>query len=156
MLARPQEFEEMSLSRENLPPENVVQLPPSNEADLMRRPDVPHSSQEIDDAAQWLAAIVESSDDAILSKDLNGTITSWNRGAERIFGYTAEEAIGKPVTMLMPPERVNEEPDILARIRRGERIDHYETVRRRKDGRLLDISLTVSPITDGHGKTIGD
>lgn len=121
----------------------------------MQRLDVPHSRAEIDDAAQWLAAIVESSDDAILSKDLNGTITSWNRGAERIFGYTAEEAIGQPVTMLMPPDRVNEEPNILARIRQGERVDHYETVRKRKDGTLLDISLTVSPITDGNGHIIG-
>jgi PAS domain S-box-containing protein len=98
---------------------------------------------------------VNSSDDAILSKDLDGVITSWNAGAERIFGYTTEEAIGKPVTMLMPPERYNEEPDILARIRRGLRIDHYQTVRRRKDGSLLDISLSVSPIKDAQGKVIG-
>ena len=102
-----------------------------------------------------LAAIVESSDDAIISKDLNGIITTWNAGAERIFGYTAEEVIGQPVTILMPPERVDEEPGILERIRRGERIDHYETVRRRKDGTLLDISLTVSPIIDGSGKVVG-
>jgi PAS domain-containing protein len=80
--------------------------------------------------AQRLAAIVESSDDAIISKDLNGIIQTWNRGAERVFGYTAEEAVGKPVTILIPPERIDEEPGILARIRRGERIDHYETVRR--------------------------
>ena len=81
-----------------------------------------------------LAAIVSSSDDAILSKDLNGVITSWNRGAEKLFGYTAAEAVGRPVTMLMTPERLDEEPEVLARIRRGESIDHYETVRRRKDG----------------------
>ena len=79
--------------------------------------------------AQRLAAIVESSDDAIISKDLNGVIQTWNRGAERAFGYTAEEAVGKPVTILIPPDRIDEEPGILARIRRGERIDHYETVR---------------------------
>ncbi|MGC2395528.1 MAG: PAS domain S-box protein [Rhodomicrobium sp.] len=106
-------------------------------------------------AAQRLAAIVESSDDAILSKDLNGIITSWNRGAERIFGYIEEETLGKPVTMLMPPERHNEEPTILARIRRGERVDHYETVRQRKDGSLIDISLTVSPIKDANGQVVG-
>ena len=102
-----------------------------------------------------LAAIVESSDDAIISKDLNGIITTWNRGAQNVFGYTAEEAIGQPVTMLMPPERVNEEPGIIARVRRGEKVDHYETVRRRKDGSLIDISLTVSPIRDAEGQIIG-
>lgn len=101
-----------------------------------------------------LATIVESSDDAIISKDLDGVIQTWNAGAERIFGYTAEDAIGKPITILMPPDRVDEEPGILARIRRGERIDHYETVRRRKDGSLADISLTISPIVDGSGKVV--
>jgi PAS domain S-box-containing protein len=105
--------------------------------------------------AQHLAAIVESSDDAIISKDLNGIIQTWNRGAARVFGYTAEEAIGKPVTILIPPDRIDEEPGILARIRRGERIDHYETVRQRKDGSLIDISLTVSPIRDRHGRITG-
>lgn len=107
------------------------------------------------DAVGQLAAIVESSEDAIISKDLNGVIISWNNGAERLFGYTAQEAIGQPVIMLMPPERVDEEPGIIERIRRGERIEHYETIRRRKDGRLLDISLTVSPIMDSQGKIIG-
>ncbi len=102
-----------------------------------------------------LAAIVESSDDAIISKDLNGVITTWNRGAQEVFGYTAEEAIGQPVTMLMPPERVNEEPGIIERIRSGNKVDHYETVRRRKDGALIDISLTVSPIKDREGKIVG-
>ena len=106
-------------------------------------------------AAQRLAAIIKLSDDAILSKDLNGIITSWNKGAERLFGYTEEETLGKPVTMLMPPERQNEEPVILARIRRGERVDHYETVRQRKDGSLIDISLTVSPIKDAKGQVVG-
>jgi PAS domain S-box-containing protein len=106
-------------------------------------------------AVQQLAAIVETSDDAIISKDLNGIIQTWNRGAERIFGYTANEVIGKPVTVLMPPDRVDEEPGILARIRSGERIDHYETVRQRKDGTLLDVSLTVSPLTDVNGRIIG-
>jgi len=102
-----------------------------------------------------LAAIVESSDDAIISKDLNAIITSWNRGAERIFGYTVAEAIGRSITMLIPSDRPDEEPAILDRIRRGERIDHYETVRQRKDGSLLDISLTVSPIRDARGRVSG-
>lgn len=106
-------------------------------------------------AARQLASIVQWSDDAIISKNLDGIITTWNRGAERLFGYTPEEAIGKPVTMLMPPERVDEEPQILARIRRGEPVDHYETVRRRKDGSLVDISLTVSPMRDGRGRIVG-
>lgn len=102
-----------------------------------------------------LAAIVEQSDDAIISKDLNGFIQSWNTGAERLFGYTAAEAIGKSVTILIPPERLDEEPQILDRIRRGERIEHYETVRRRKDGSLVNISLAVSPIRDGTGRILG-
>jgi PAS domain S-box-containing protein len=106
-------------------------------------------------ASALLAAIVQSSDDAIISKDLNATITSWNRGAELIFGYTAEEVIGQPITILMPPERVNEEPALLERIRSGERVEHYETVRRRKDGTLLDISLTISPVFDRQGRIIG-
>jgi PAS domain S-box-containing protein len=106
-------------------------------------------------AAQRIIAIVESSDDAIISKDLNGVITSWNRGAERLFGYTAEEVIGKPVTILMPPDRRDEEPPILERIRRGERIEHYETVRRRKYGGDVDISLSVSPIKNAHGIVVG-
>jgi PAS domain S-box-containing protein len=102
-----------------------------------------------------LGAIVESSEDAIISKDLNGVIQTWNTGAQRLFGYTAEEAIGRPVTILFPPDRGNEEPGILSRILRGERIDHYETVRRRKDGSLVDISLTVSPMRDSTGAIIG-
>ncbi|CAN7585982.1 PAS domain S-box protein [Pararhizobium sp. LjRoot255] len=108
-----------------------------------------------DEAAQRFAAIVESSDDAILAKDLNGTIISWNPGAERLFGYTAAEAVGKPVAMLIPLDRHNEEPEILSRIRRGERIDHYETIRRRKDGSLIEISLCVSPIRNRDGRVIG-
>ena len=105
--------------------------------------------------ADRLASIVEFSDDAIISKDLNGVINSWNAGAERLFGYTAEETIGQPIYILIPPERHNEEPGILERIRRGERIDHYETIRRRKDGGLIDISLTVSPLKNASGKIIG-
>ncbi len=101
------------------------------------------------------AAIINGSDDAIFSKNLDGTITSWNRGAERLFGYSAGEAVGRPVTMFMPPERVNEEPDILSHIQQGKSIDHYETVRRRKDGTLLDISLSVSPLLDARGRIVG-
>ena len=108
-----------------------------------------------DEAAQRLAAIVEFSDDAILAKDLEGKIISWNKGAQRLFGYTPEEAVGQSVLMLIPPDRQNEEPDILGRIRRGDRIDHYETVRRRKDGSLVDISLSVSPIRSRDGRIIG-
>ncbi|MFN2510468.1 MAG: PAS domain S-box protein [Pyrinomonadaceae bacterium] len=103
----------------------------------------------------WLAAIVEWSDDAIISKDLNGVINSWNKAAERIFGYTAEEAIGQPVTMLIPPERYDEEPAILRRVAMGHLVSHYETVRRHKDGRLIDISLTVSPIRNEEGVVSG-
>jgi two-component system CheB/CheR fusion protein len=105
--------------------------------------------------AGWLAAIVESSDDAIVSKALDGTITSWNPAAEKLFGYTAEEAIGSPIWMLAPPDRKNEMPAILERIRRGEMIEHYETIRRRKDGTLIDISLTVSPILGEKGQIVG-
>lgn len=105
--------------------------------------------------AQRLASIVESSDDAIVSKSLDGIITSWNRGAERLFGYTAKEVIGRPVTILMPEDRMSEEPEILDRLRRGERIDHYDTVRRRKDGSLIEISLTISPLKDADGSIIG-
>jgi PAS domain S-box-containing protein len=104
---------------------------------------------------QRFAFIVESSDDAIVSKNLDRIITSWNRGAEHLFGYTAEETIGRPITMLIPADQLDEEPGILERIRRGERIDHYETVRRRKDGSLVDISLTVSPVRTPEGKIIG-
>ena len=102
-----------------------------------------------------LASIVESSDDAIVSKDLNGVIASWNPGAERIFGYTADEVVGKSVTKLFPPDLQHEESAILERVRRGEQIEHYETVRRRKDGRLVDVSLTVSPLRNAAGKITG-
>ncbi|MEY2483251.1 MAG: hypothetical protein QOK24_1779 [Verrucomicrobiota bacterium] len=111
--------------------------------------------KQADEASRRLAAIVASSDDAIISKDLDGRIKSWNEAAERLFGYKPEETIGQPVTMLMAPDRYNEEPGILARIRRGERLEHYETVRRRKDGTLFDIELTVSPIKDENGRVIG-
>jgi PAS domain S-box-containing protein len=106
-------------------------------------------------ASFWLSAIVESADDAVISKTLDGIITSWNAGAQRIFGYTPEEAIGQPITMLIPADHSNEEPVILARIKAGERVEHYETVRARKDGTLVDISLTVSPIRNANNQIIG-
>ena len=107
------------------------------------------------DLKQLVAAVVESSDDAIIRKTLEGVITSWNKGAERIFGYSAEEVVGKHVSLLMPPERVEDMTSILERVRRGERVDHYETKRRTKDGRILDISLSVSPVRDREGHIIG-
>jgi PAS domain S-box-containing protein len=106
-------------------------------------------------AALHLAAIVESSDDAIVSKDLNGVITSWNRAAERMFGYDSSEAIGRPIRMLIPPERQREEDEVLSRIRAGRSVDHFETVRVRKDGSRIDISLTVSPIRHEDGTIVG-
>jgi len=106
-------------------------------------------------APYWLTALIESADDAIISKTLDGIITSWNQGAERIFGYTADEVIGKPVTILIPKDHEDEEPAILARLRAGKRIEHYETIRVRKDGQLLDISLTVSPIKGPNGEIVG-
>src|SRR5919197_2045554 len=102
-----------------------------------------------------LAAIVEQSDDALVSKSLDGIIRTWNRGAERIFGYTPEEAIGRHITLIIPEERRAEEDMVLGKMRRGETVDHFETVRRAKDGRLIDISLTVSPIRDARGQVIG-
>ena len=111
--------------------------------------------RESEQRLRWLASIVESSDDAIVSKNLDGIITSWNRGAERIFGYTVEEAVGQPITMVIPQDRHDEERSILTRIRRGERIDHFETVRQRKHGSLIVVSLTVSPVKDAEGKIVG-
>ncbi len=105
--------------------------------------------------SNFLASIVESSGDAIVTKDLNGVINSWNKGAEKLFGYTAEEALGRNVTMLIPEDRFDEEPAIMERIRSGRRVHHYETVRRRKDGTLIDISLSVSPMFDNRGKVFG-
>jgi PAS domain S-box-containing protein len=109
----------------------------------------------IDSARAHLAAIVESSDDAIISKDLDGTVTSWNRAAENIFGYRADEMVGRPIWLIFPPDRLAEEDLILDRIRRGERVEHFETVRRRKDGHDIDVSLTISPVRDDAGNIIG-
>jgi len=106
-------------------------------------------------ATRLLAAIVESSHDAIVSKSLNGVITSWNKGAERLFGYAAEEAVGQNITLIIPPERRHEERTIVEQLTRGERVDHFETVRMRKDGSLLDVSLTISPMKDASGRVVG-
>lgn len=106
-------------------------------------------------ASRRLAAIIESSDDAIVSKTLEGVVMSWNKGAERIFGFTEKEAVGQPITIIIPPELHNQEPEILARIRSGERIEHFETIRKRKDGTLIDISVTISPIRDRNNNIVG-
>ncbi len=103
----------------------------------------------------WLAAIIQGSDDAIISKDLNGIIQTWNDGASRLFGYSADEVLGKPITILIPEDRLDEEPVILSRIQRGERVDHFETRRRRKDATLVDISLVISPIRNAKGDIVG-
>ncbi|GBQ86540.1 two component sensor kinase [Gluconacetobacter johannae DSM 13595] len=137
--------------------------PLSSSADQTRQPagdappapETPLPEPPFPTANAWLAAVVASSDDAILSKTLDGIILSWNAGAERIFGYTAAETIGRPITMLIPESRRREDAIILARIQAGEGVDHYETVRRRKDGALIDISLTVSPVRDQAGRVVG-
>jgi PAS domain S-box-containing protein len=108
-----------------------------------------------EEARLRLAAVVDSSDDAIVSKSLEGIIRTWNSGAERIFGYTADEVIGKPITILLPPQRAGEEEQILSRLQRGERVDHFETVRIHKDGRFINVSVTISPIRDSTGRIIG-
>src|ERR1700709_2034177 len=108
-----------------------------------------------DFAASRLAAIVEGSQDAIISKDLDGIIQTWNAGAQRLFGFEAHEVIGRSILILIPEDQQDEEPAILARIRRGERIEHYETERRRKDGATVEVSLTVSPIRGLAGSIVG-
>lgn len=109
----------------------------------------------VSEANAWLAAIVENSNDAIISKTLDGIITTWNRGAEELFGYSAEEATGQPITMLIPDERLSEEDEILSRLRAGQKVDHFETIRRRKDGVLIEISVTVSPVANEAGTILG-
>jgi PAS domain S-box-containing protein len=119
------------------------------------RHEATEAARRADRNASLLASIVESSDDAIVSKNLEGIIMSWNRGAERLFGYTAPEVIGKSINILIPPDHIDEEPGILARLRRGERVEHFETIRMRKDGTRLNISLTISPVKDAQGLVVG-
>jgi PAS domain S-box-containing protein len=138
-----------------LDPERVHALE-APQAEPTPAPAAPISERSEDERARaLLAAIVESSEDAIVSKSLQGVILSWNRGAERIFGYPADEAIGRHITLIIPPERHGEETAILARMARGQRIEHFETVRRTKAGRLITVSLTVSPVRDAAGNIIG-
>jgi PAS domain S-box-containing protein len=114
-----------------------------------------HAARALPPASALLSAIVDSSDDAIVSKDLTGIITSWNRSAERLLGYTAAEAVGKSIAIIIPPDRLEEEPKILERLKRGERVDHFETIRMKKDGTKLNISLTISPVKDSRGRIVG-
>jgi PAS domain S-box-containing protein len=125
-----------------------------HDPDITSSPGMPVDARSAEVGA-WLAAIIDSSDDAIVSKTLNGVITSWNRGAEALFGYSAAEAVGQHISLIIPEERKAEEDDVLARVRRGDKVDHFVTVRRAKDGRPVHISLTVSPIRDAHGTIIG-
>jgi PAS domain S-box-containing protein len=123
--------------------------------DVTERKQIEADLREREQQLRWLASIVQSSDDAIVSKNLDGIITSWNKGAERVFGYTAEEAVGQPITIVIPQDRQDEERTILTRIRRGERTDHFETVRQRKHGSLIWVSLTISPVKNAEGKIVG-
>ena len=123
--------------------------------DITERRQIEAALRENEERLRWLASIVDFSDDAIVSKNLDGVVTSWNRGAERVFGYAAEEAIGQPITIVIPKDRQDEERTILTRIRRGERIEHFETVRQRKDGSLIVVSLTVSPVRSTGGAIVG-
>jgi PAS domain S-box-containing protein len=123
--------------------------------DITERKRAEAELRESEQRLRWLASIIESSDDAIVSKNVDGIITSWNRGAERVFGYTAEEVIGKSITVVIPQNRQDEERTILTRIKQGERIDQFETIRQRKDGSLIVVSLTVSPVKDAKGKIVG-
>jgi PAS domain S-box-containing protein len=121
---------------------------------LDRQPSTP-AKEPVPQAKNLLAAIVDSSDDAIISKNLNGVITSWNRSAERMFGYSAQEAIGSQITLIIPPDRWEEEKEIIRQLKRGQRVDHFETVRARKDGSLLNVSVTISPVKNASGRVVG-
>jgi PAS domain S-box-containing protein len=132
----------------------VVFLYPTG-IDITDRKRIEAELRDSEQRLRYLASIVESSGDAIVSKNLDGIITSWNRGAERIFGYAAEEAIGWPITIVIPEDRQSEEREILTRLRQGERVDHFETIRQRKDGSLIAVSLTVSPVRGADGRVVG-
>src|SRR6266571_5934349 len=128
---------------------------PEREVAERSGPPMADSAPGLAPAQARLAAIVESSDDAIVSKTLEGIITTWNRGAERIFGWSAEEVLGKAINIIIPSDRQEEEPKILEQIRSGQRVDHFETVRITKDGRWVDVSVTISPVRDVNGVIIG-
>ncbi len=135
---------------------HIAKMPPVQRVAPQADPLLPSETQPYKgDAQQWLAAIVESSDDAIIGQSLDGIVTSWNKGAERIFGYDASEVLGKPISLLAWPENEDDMSQLIEAIRRGERIDHYETVRRHKNGRQIFVSLTLSGILDSEGKVIG-
>src|SRR4051812_15780882 len=145
MSSQPQSNEQLLAEIQKLQRENAA-LKSDNYANL---------PSDLVVAQAKLAAIVASSDDAIVSKTLEGIVTTWNMGAQRIFGYTPEEIIGKAINIIVPDDRQEEEPNILRQIRAGERVDHFQTKRRRKDGRIIDVSVTISPIRDHTGKIIG-
>jgi PAS domain S-box-containing protein len=146
----------------SIPTEPIGSIPrPPDEEELLRSEALQNASSILalrlreEELRARLAAVVESSDDAIVTKTLEGIITTWNRGAEKMLGYKAEEAVGKPITILIPLDRLAEEDEILGKLKRGERIDHYETIRIRKNGTSLHVSLSVSPIRNSAGTVIG-
>jgi PAS domain S-box-containing protein len=147
-------------SRQGLPAPRIGNAPSRRRGESMAESTAPQididaTSQKLAEQTSLLAAIVDSSDDAIVSKNLNGIITSWNKAAERLFGHSASEAIGQHITLIIPREHRDDETMILERLKGGERVDHFETVRVRKDGTMLDVSLTISPVNDGTGRIVG-
>src|ERR1044072_3090587 len=134
-----------------MPPSTPSPVPVSKDP----TPELPPLPPGFDSPEHFLAAIIDSSDDAIVTKSLDGIVTSWNKGAERLFGYTADEMIGQPILKVIPPDRKSEEPAILQRLRNGERVDHFDTRRMHKDGHELDVSLTISPVKNRAGEIVG-
>ncbi len=143
----------MATSGDRSRPDHMIEKTPAKSAsrDTLTR----EFGSDAPSMEAWLSAIVESSDDAIISKTTNGIITSWNKGAEHLFGFSAAEAVGRPITIIIPEDRLHEEETILRNIRQGIAVQHFETVRLRKDGSLVDISLTVSPVRDDQGRVVG-